>query len=127
MKNDFDSPGNLDQIITGLSNQPNSTSTNASPSSEVEITLINGGGYVAKFQGNYTVEGQAKSYESGDVLLGWKHKLPIPPNAKNVQIRAWSSWLGWKDAYTDTDANATNRCVKLFGVAWDPKANNQCE
>lgn len=127
LENDFDAPGmlvNFDPAAPRPGTQPAHSST---PDADAEITLINSGGYTAKFRVEYSLEGQPKSYESGDVLVGWKHTLNVPPHARNVKVQAWASWGGWKEAHNSTDARAVTKCIKLFGVAWDPKSNNGCD
>jgi len=119
MENDFDSPGMLDYIVTGVPDPSNAPSNNASPASDVGITLFNDGGYMAKFQVTYTVEGHSKSYESGDVAVGWKHTLPIPPNATNIVAKGIMLSAGEHLIFEEKLSAPADVCYKTYGTIFD--------
>jgi hypothetical protein len=119
----FDIPGINDAWTTTPQNSVTQTGT---PDNETELTLINGGGYAAKFKVDYTINGYAKSYESGEVALGWKYKLALPPNATNIRVQGFYSNLGWKSIFDETMPTASDKCFKVYGTIWNAAKNNDC-
>ncbi len=95
--------------------------------SEAELTLINGGGYSAMFKVNYTVEGHQKSYESGNVAMGWRYKLALPPNAKNIKVEGYYHNLFWRRVFEKSETVAADKCYKLYGTIFNAKQNNECD
>lgn len=87
-RNDYPVPAN--QRVKRSTNDP-----------YIYVTLNHGGGYVAKFDVSWTVNGKAKSYSSGNKTLGWYVKLSIPRQAKNVRVHAQAKvFIGtWRDIY----------------------------
>lgn len=122
----FDLPSSMNTWNTNASNQTIVTPANTL-ANEAELTLINGGGYSAKFMVSYTVEGQAKSYDSGDVALGWRYKLALPPNAQNVRVQGYYYNVGWKPIFDKTEPKAVDKCYKVYGTIFDAKSHNSCD
>lgn len=96
-----------------------------------EITLINGGGYVAQFHVDYTLNGSNVHYDSGEVGAGWNTKRNIPEGATNIRIKAWSKtglvWEPWKTILERSYPSPPNECIKVYNTTLDPKWNNECK
>ncbi|TMI88071.1 MAG: hypothetical protein E6H06_19350, partial [Bacteroidetes bacterium] len=108
-----------------------STTTTTPTVTTTQLTLINGGNYVASFSVSYSVNGTPASYTSGEVNAGWRNSIAIPSNAINVYVIAYSKtgdlWeKPWKLIFSKTNATATNQCIQVFNTALDPKWTNVC-
>ncbi len=50
------------------------------------ISLLNRGTYVARYKLSYSLKGNTKTFDSGDITIGKKIAFTIPPNVSNIQI-----------------------------------------
>lgn len=105
--------------VSGVIAQPN------------ELTVTNGGGYVAWVRVTYQQGGQTVTRvdESG-TTAGWRTVLNIPVDATNIHLQAWSQtglvWEPWKTIIDRTYPLPPNECIKLFGTTLEPRTNNEC-
>ena len=123
-ENEFMLPGALD--LYSVSTNTQGATQAPAPANEVEITMINGGGYAAKFEVDYTIDGYAKSYNSGDVPLGWKYKLALPPNAQNIKVKGFYHNISWKSIFDESVPSGTDKCFKVYGTIFNAAKNNNC-
>jgi hypothetical protein len=121
----FTLPDIMDQWVSNAGETIIDADSN--PAEEAVFTLINAGGYAAKYNVSYTLEGQPQSYDSGEVPLGWKYKLPVPPNAQNVRIEAFYNNGGWKSIFADEPKTVDNKCYKVVGTIFNAKVEYKCD
>lgn len=96
-----------------------------------ELTLTQGGGYVARFRVRYTEGGrEVTPVDTGEVSAGWHQVLTIPADASNIHLEAWSAtglvWEPWRSITDRTWPSPPNECVKVYGTSLEPKWNNEC-
>jgi hypothetical protein len=99
--------------------------------SNTQLTLVNGGNYVASFSVSYSVNGTPTSYSSGSVNAGWRNSITIPSNATNVYVVAYSytgdTWeKPWKLIFSQTYATASTQCIQVANTALNPTWSTGC-
>ena len=108
-----------------------STTSVAPAVRNTQLTLVNGGSYVASFSVSYTVNGTSTSYGSGSVNAGWRNSITIPSNAINVYVVAYSytgdQWeKPWKLIFSKTYATASTQCIQVASTALSPTWSAGC-
>jgi cytolysin (calcineurin-like family phosphatase) len=92
------------------------------PSLEIdgEVTFFCEAGYVAKFYLNYTLDGQQKSFTSGNMSVGYWEKFTIPAAAKNIEVKGVMLLAGEKQIFKETLQRPTYISYKVYGTAFQP-------
>jgi hypothetical protein len=96
-----------------------------------QLTVTQGGGYVAWIRLEYTEQGQNRRVlDKSDCGGGWRQVFDIPATATNIHLQAWSNtgWIGepWKTIIDKTWSSPPNECVKVYNTTLDPKWNSEC-
>lgn len=95
------------------------------------VTFFNEAGYVAKYTLTYTLNGQAKSFETGNIALGNKRRFDIPGNATNIKVKGEGQtglvWEPWRTTFDQSFTSAPNKCFKSYGTTLDQKWDNNCQ
>jgi cytolysin (calcineurin-like family phosphatase) len=109
----------------------NQASTVTPPKPDGWITFFNEAGYVAKYALIYNLDGQEKSFETGNLALGNKKRFEIPGRATNIRIKGEGQtglvWEPWKTIFNKQFTSAPNQCFKSFGTTLNQKWDNNCE
>lgn len=97
-----------------------------------QLTLTQGGGYVAWFKLTYTQNGKTVTLiDDATLSLGWRKVYDIPADATNIRLIAKSKtgllWSPWKLIVDKTWPTAPNECIKVYNTTLDPKYNNECK
>lgn len=96
-----------------------------------QLTITQGGGYVAWIRLEYNEGGQTKRVlDKSDCPGGWRQVFTIPATATNIRLQAWSNtgliWEPWKIIIDKTWPSPPNECIKVYNTTLDPKWNNEC-
>ena len=96
-----------------------------------ELTVTQGGGYVAHIKVTYQQGGRAVTpADDGGASAGWRQVFTIPANATNIRLQAWTKtglvWEPEKSIIDKTYPSPPNECIKVYGTTLDPKYNNEC-
>jgi len=96
-----------------------------------QLTVTQGGGYVAWIRLEYNEGGQTKRVlDKSDCGGGWRQAYTIPATATNIRLQAWSNtglvWEPWKTIIDKTWPSPPNECIKVYNTTLDPKWNNEC-
>ena len=96
-----------------------------------QVTVTQGGGYVAWIRLEYNDGGQTKRVlDKSDCGGGWRQVFDIPATATNIHLQAWSNtgWIGepWKTIIDKSWPSPPNECIKVYNTTLDPKWNNEC-
>jgi hypothetical protein len=97
-----------------------------------QLTVTQGGGYVAWIRLEYNEGGQTKRVlDKSDCGGGWRQVFDIPATATNIHLQAWSNtgWIGepWKTIIDKSWPSPPNECIKVYNTTLDPKWNNECK
>ncbi len=92
-----------------------------------QVRVFNQGGYYAKFQIDYTLNGLPYKLESGTTTVGWAKTYDLPADALNVRVRGWCDTLiQWNLVFDTTTPAVQSACYKLYGTFNNPQSNNNC-
>jgi Thiol-activated cytolysin. len=96
-----------------------------------ELTVTQGGGYVARIAVNYTQKGKnVNLVDDSNIGAGWNKVFTIPADATNIHLQAWTRtglvWDPWHQIIDKTYPSPPNECIKVYGTTLDPKYNNEC-
>jgi hypothetical protein len=96
-----------------------------------QLTVTQGGGYVAWIRVTYTRGGQGvTAVDDSGAGAGWRQVLTIPTDATNIHLQAWTKtglvWDPWHGIIDKTYPSPPNECIKVYGTTLDPKYNNEC-
>jgi hypothetical protein len=96
-----------------------------------ELTVTQGGGYVARIRVDYQQGGKnVVAVDNSDISAGWNKVFSIPFDATNIHLQAWTRtglvWDPWKSIIDKTYPSPPNECIKVYGTTLDPKWNNEC-
>ena len=90
------------------------------PSNKKKISVINKGAYNAKYTISYTLKGQPKTINSGELLGGQKKDFEIFADATNVTILAQGAtglvWQPWTTHFKQNYTKAQNRTIESHGT-----------
>jgi hypothetical protein len=89
-----------------------------------QVTFFCEAGYVAKFYLNYTLNGQQKSFTTGDVSLGFWQTFDIPAAAQNIEVKGVMLAAGEKEIFRQTLQRPTYVSYKVYGTVFKPDWNN---
>lgn len=89
-----------------------------------EVTFFCEAGYVAKFYLDYTLNGQRKSFNTGDLSLGFWRTFPIPADAQNIEVRGVMLAAGEKQIFRETLQRPNFKSYKVYGTVFNPAWNN---
>lgn len=106
--------------------------TIAPPKADGYVTFFNEAGYVARYTLSYFVNGQPKTFETGNLALGNKRRFDIPGNATNVVVKGEGqtglAWEPWRDTFVQIFADGPpNKCFKSYGTTLNQQWDNNCE
>lgn len=100
------------------------------PPTQGHVTFFNEGGYVARFELQYTYNDERYVFYTGDMNLGEKKTYYIPPSATDIWLIAKEQtglvWEGWRTVFDLRLTEPDNKCYKLYGTTLNPKWNNDC-
>jgi tectonin-like protein/thiol-activated cytolysin len=96
-----------------------------------QLTVTQGGGYVARIAVNYTQGGKnVNRVDDSNISAGWNKVFTIPADATNIHLQAWTRtglvWDPWHQIIDKTYPSPPNECIKVYGTTLDPKYNNEC-
>ena len=96
-----------------------------------ELTVTQGGGYVARIRVTYKQNGQdVVAVDNSDLSAGWTSVFKIPADATTIHLMAWTRtglvWAPWKGIIDKIWPSPPNECVKVYGTTLDPRWNNEC-
>lgn len=96
-----------------------------------ELTVTQGGGYVAHIKVTYTQGGRGvTAVDDGGASAGWRNVYTIPADATNIHLQAWTKtglvWEPERSIIDKTYPSPPNECIKVYGTTLDPKYNNEC-
>jgi len=100
-----------------------------------ELTVTQGGGYVAWVKLTYTQNGKTVvAQDQSGLNLGWRKVYPIPNDATNINLvikdaTGLTGALGspWKTIIDKTWPTPPNECIKVYGTTLAPKWNSECK
>ena len=97
-----------------------------------QLTVTQGGGYVAWVRLEYNDGGQTKRViDKNDCGGGWRQVFDIPATATNVHLTAWAAtgllWDPWKTIIDKSWPSPPNECIKVYNTTLDPKWDNECK
>jgi hypothetical protein len=100
-------------------------------SAKNNLTVTQGGGYVAWVRLEYTDGGQNKRVlDKSDCGGGWRQVFEIPATATNIHLQVWSAtgltWDPWKTIVDKSWPSPPNECIKVYNTTLDPKWDNEC-
>ncbi|MBD1847487.1 hypothetical protein H6F89_29625 [Cyanobacteria bacterium FACHB-63] len=95
-----------------------------SPAINGEVTFFCEAGYVAKFYLNYTLNGQQKSFTTGDMSVGFWQTFAIPAAAQNIEVKGVMLAAGEKQIFRQTLQRPTYVSYKVYGTVFQPAWNN---
>lgn len=100
------------------------------PPSDGSITFFNEGGYVAKYELVYYLDGKKKTHETGKLALGNKKTYTLPGRATRIRVKGMAMtglvWDPWKTIFDESVSNVTTKCYKSYNTTLNPKWNNKC-
>lgn len=87
------------------------------------IAIDNEGGYVAKFDVSYTLNGQRFTENTGDFTLGVTKVIDIPAGATDIVLHAWDAyWFSsWKEIFSKHFDSPVTKKYKVYGTTLNPK------
>ncbi len=96
-----------------------------------ELTVTQGGGYVAWVTLTYTQSGKTVTLRDQQGLgAGWREVYQIPNDATNIHLVVRDAtglvWDPWKTIIDKTWPTPPNECIKVYGTTLNPKWNNEC-
>jgi cytolysin (calcineurin-like family phosphatase) len=95
------------------------------------VTFFNEGGFVARFELQYTDNGERFSFATGNMNLGNKKTYDIPPYATDIWLLGKEQtglvWEGWRTVFELNLSQPPNKCYKLYNTTLNPKWNNDCK
>jgi Tectonin domain/Thiol-activated cytolysin beta sandwich domain len=96
-----------------------------------ELTVTQGGGYVARIRVTYRLNNQdVVAIDNSDISAGWSQVFKIPFDATNIHLMAWTRtgvvWDPWKGIIDKIWPSPPNACIKVYGTTLDPKWNGEC-
>jgi hypothetical protein len=94
------------------------------PKSKKEISVRNEGGFVARFILAYIYRGQNLSYVSDHITINKTKKLPIPGDARLINLSVEIYSTKWESVLTRQMANAENTCYEVSGTTVNPRIRN---
>lgn len=89
-----------------------------------EVTFFCEAGYVAKFYLDYTLNGQRKSFNTGDLTVGFWRKYEIPAAATNIEVRGAMIAAGEHQIFKETLQRPTYISYKVYGTIFKQAWNN---
>lgn len=91
------------------------------------ISLLNRGAYVARYKLLYNLNGNSKTFESGDITIGKKFTFTIPPNADRIQIvgELYTGVFNQKKVFFVQGFDRTNSPIYLttYGTIFNPQVS----
>ncbi len=86
------------------------------------ISIENEGGYVAKFDVSFTLNGERVTRDSGNFTLGVTKVIDIPADATDVVLHAWDAWFikSWKEIFSKHFDGPVCKKYKLLGTTLGP-------
>jgi cytolysin (calcineurin-like family phosphatase) len=95
------------------------------------ITFFNQGGYVARYNLNYTSGGRNASISTGNMALGNKKRYDLPADATNIKVRGEVKtgliWNPWRDIFNvSIEHPRSSVCYKTYSTTLNAKWNNSC-
>ncbi len=101
------------------------------PQADGYVTFFNQSGYVAKYSLSYTVSGQSKYFNTGNMALGNTKRYTIPGNATNIRVKGEGKtglvWEPWRTTFDKTYGSVISKCFKSYGTTLHQQWNNKCE
>jgi hypothetical protein len=89
-----------------------------------QVTFFCEAGYVAKFYLNYTLNGQQKSFNTGNMTAGFWQQFDIPAAAKNIEVKGVMLLAGEKQIFKETLQRPTYTTYKVYGTIFQPAWSN---
>lgn len=86
------------------------------------ISVENEGGYVAKFDVTYTLNGKRVTKESGNFTAGVTKVIDLPAGASDIVLHVWDAWFicSWTEIFSKSfDAPVTKK-YKVTGTTLNP-------
>ena len=84
------------------------------------VKFVHKGAYVAQFKASWSEDGKQKSWESGNITIGYSHTLHLPGNAKHVLVRAYAItglvWQQMGEVFSFLLPGPTNRTYTTCGT-----------
>lgn len=104
-------------------NKAAANSLGAANSNSGWIAIDNEGGYVAKFDVSYTLNGQRFTENTGDFTLGVTKVIDIPAGATDIVLHAWDAyWFSsWKEIFSKHFDSPVTKKYKVYGTTLNPK------
>lgn len=100
------------------------------PKADGQITFFNEAGYVARYSLTYNLNGQSKSFSTGNIALGNKKRYKIPSNATNIRVKGEGKtglvWEPWRITFEKSYSGVITKCFKSYGTTLNQKWNNNC-
>ena len=91
---------------------------------EGEVTFFCEAGYVSKFYLTYTLNGQPKSFSTGDLSAGYWKNLAIPAAATNIEVKGVMIAAGEHQVFKEALQRPTYVCYKAYGTVFQQGWNN---
>ncbi|WP_153801074.1 RICIN domain-containing protein [Foetidibacter luteolus] len=103
----------------------------ATPQADGWVTFFNQSGYVAKYTLTYTLNGELKTFTTGNMNLGNKQRYEIPAAATGIKVKGEGktglAWEVWRTTFSESFNTPPAKCFKSYGTSLDQKWNNNCE
>jgi hypothetical protein len=112
-------------IASGFAIPPTSTPIPPPPTQPPasSISLLNLGAYIIRYKVTYNmVDGTNKNFDSGNITVGKKVVLTIPPKSTNIKVTA--KVLGLPALSRDLGNSHSNHCFTSSGTLLNPKMEN---
>ncbi len=94
------------------------------------VKIFHQGGFVAKYQLDYKLNGQPQKVETGEKTAGWNETYPIPENATEVKVQGWGAtglaWEPWRQTFTVNYPEPPNVCIKTYGTTLNQQWATDC-
>lgn len=96
------------------------------PQESVRIVFRNNGGYVAKYQIIYVLNGQKREWNSGNMTVGQYKDVELPAGATAIVSGGWAKTLtSWTSIFSQRTTNTrTPYCFSTTGTVFSPKKSN---
>jgi hypothetical protein len=119
--------------LTGTKISPNDIPTTVMPAvgtpvaNPGSISLLNRGNYVARYKLSYNLNGNTKTFNSGDITIGKKMAFTIPTGANNIQIvgELYTGVFNQKKVFLSQRINRLNSPIYLttYGTVFNPQVS----
>lgn len=86
------------------------------------ITIVNNGGYVAKFDVSYSLDGKRVTKESGDFTVGTSKVIDIPAGSTDIVLHVYDAWFikSWREIFSKHFDSPVTKKYEVYGTTLDP-------